>query len=312
MDKNQMFNQAKPYLAVIFLQFGYAGTSIVAKFALNQGMSHYTFAVYRNVIAAVVFAPFAMVLERPVIDQNLYYTGMKYTTATFAAAMTNILPAITFLMAWILRLEQMNIKTVHSQAKIVGTLVTVGGAMIMAGIIASGVSYYVSGLIIKVKGPVFVTLFNPLCMVIVAVMGSFILAEQMDLGRVLGAVTIVVGLYTVIWGKSKDQSISKSHGDQIKPIDKQINTINGGVKTANHEILDVSGAIHPHEAGIIKSRKAFPDSRHRHYLAQALLSNFSMVNLVLPDRACNCIPGLKSTLFPRVEMSLISDYVNWK
>lgn len=40
---------------------------------------------------------------RPVLDQNMYYLGMKYTTATFAAAMCNILPALTFVMAWILR-----------------------------------------------------------------------------------------------------------------------------------------------------------------------------------------------------------------
>jgi drug/metabolite transporter (DMT)-like permease len=38
-----------------------------------------------------------------VIDQNLYFLGMKYTTATFAVAMFNVLPAITFVVAWILK-----------------------------------------------------------------------------------------------------------------------------------------------------------------------------------------------------------------
>ncbi|XP_028105795.1 kinesin-like protein KIN-4C [Camellia sinensis] len=41
-------------------------------------------------------------LLEPVIDQNLFYTGMKYTTATFATAMCNIVPAMFLLMAWIL------------------------------------------------------------------------------------------------------------------------------------------------------------------------------------------------------------------
>ncbi|THG10582.1 hypothetical protein TEA_005667 [Camellia sinensis var. sinensis] len=76
---------------------------IIAKFGLNQGMSLYTFAVYRNVVAALVFAPFALLFERPVIDRNLFYTRMKYTTATFATAMCNIVPAMFFLMACILR-----------------------------------------------------------------------------------------------------------------------------------------------------------------------------------------------------------------
>ncbi|KAK3028829.1 hypothetical protein RJ639_038656 [Escallonia herrerae] len=330
---------------------GFAGFYIIAKSALNKGMSHYTLSVYRNAIAAVVFAPFAMVLlglakpnictSRPVIDQNLYYAGMKYTTATFATAMTNILPATTFCMAWIMRLEKVEIKELRSQGKIVGTLVTVGGAMIMtlvkgptialpwtkpkeianhhsisnpqdpikgalviaaacfcwaifiilqaitlksypaelsltalicmmgslqgtvltllaergntaiwsirwdtkllaavySGIICSGIAYYFSGLVLKEKGPVFVTAFNPLSMVIVAIMASFILAEQMDLGRVLGAIVIVVGLYLVIWGKAKDQLSSDSATDpQVAPVDHpQTTTTKDGGHTLTHD-----------------------------------------------------------------------------
>lgn len=47
----------------------------------------------------------------------------------------------------------------------------------------SGVAYYVQGLVIKQRGPVFVTAFNPLCMIITALLGSFILGEQITLGR---------------------------------------------------------------------------------------------------------------------------------
>lgn len=53
----------------------------------------------------------------------------------------------------------------------------------MQGIICSGVAYYIAGIVMKKKGPVFVTSFNPLTMVIVAVMGSFIFAEELDLGK---------------------------------------------------------------------------------------------------------------------------------
>ncbi|KAL3521050.1 hypothetical protein ACH5RR_019199 [Cinchona calisaya] len=105
------------------MQIAFAGSYIIAKSALNKGMNHYALAIYRNLFSAVTFAPFAVVLERkvrprmtisvllkklflgllePVIDQNLFYAAMKYTTATLATAMTNMLPAITFLLAWIL------------------------------------------------------------------------------------------------------------------------------------------------------------------------------------------------------------------
>jgi len=50
------------------------------------------------------------------------------------------------------------------------------------GIVTSSISYYVQGLVIKKKGPVFATAFSPLMMIIVAIMGSFILAEQIYLG----------------------------------------------------------------------------------------------------------------------------------
>jgi hypothetical protein len=52
----------------------------------------------------------------------------------------------------------------------------------LQGIVTSSISYYVQGLVIKKKGPVFATAFSPLMMIIVAVMGSFILAEKIFLG----------------------------------------------------------------------------------------------------------------------------------
>ncbi|KAE8735952.1 WAT1-related protein [Hibiscus syriacus] len=63
--------------------------------------------------------------------QNSYYVGMKYTTATFAAAMYTILPAITFLMAWIFRFEKVNFRSISNHAMVIDTLATVAGAMVM-------------------------------------------------------------------------------------------------------------------------------------------------------------------------------------
>ncbi|XP_022973899.1 WAT1-related protein At2g39510-like isoform X3 [Cucurbita maxima] len=344
----RLFELAKPYLVVVFVQFGYAGMTILAKSALDKGMSPHVFVVYRHAVATLVIAPFAIIFDRkartkmtfsilwkivlmgllePVIDQNLYFTGMKLTTATFTAAMCNILPAFSFLMAWACRLEKVSILKRGSQAKILGTIVTVGGAMIMtfirgpmlnlpwtkgsqpsassggsathqsplkgslmiatgcicwsafitlqaitlkeypvelsltaliclvgtiggsgvaliiergnpaawvlhfdsqllavvyAGVICTGVTYYIQGVVMQTKGPVFVTAFSPLSMILVAIMSSFILAEIMLLGRVLGAVAIISGLYLVLWGKSKDQASVKLECDKITPCEQQM------------------------------------------------------------------------------------------
>nr|GLL40230.1 WAT1-related protein At2g39510-like [Ipomoea trifida] len=338
----KLSTMAKPYLAVIFLQFGFAGMAIIAKSALNKGMSHYTFAAYRNLIAALVIAPFAIFFERkvrpkmtisiflkimvlallePVIDQNLYFAGMNYTTATFTTALCNVLPAIAFILAWILRLEKVEVRKLHSQAKILGTVVTLGGAMIMtlvrgpniglpwtkhtqhlqtatatlhsqqdlvkgavmimAGCSCWAIFYILQAITLKSypaglslttlictvgslqasvvtlvaerknpavwalhwdtkllayiyceKGPVFVTSFSPLSMIVVAIMGSFILGEQVDLGKVLGAGVIVVGLYMVIWGKKQDEVPGReSTDDQValpsSTLVKSSNTLKG-------------------------------------------------------------------------------------
>lgn len=53
----------------------------------------------------------------------------------------------------------------------------------LQGIVSSGITYYISGMIMEEKGPVFVTAFNPFNMIIVAVLSSFIFAEQMTVGK---------------------------------------------------------------------------------------------------------------------------------
>ena len=44
-------------------------------------------------------------IDRPVIDQNFYYAGLKLTSPTFSCAMSNMLPAMTFVMAVIFRYD---------------------------------------------------------------------------------------------------------------------------------------------------------------------------------------------------------------
>ncbi|XP_066371363.1 WAT1-related protein At1g44800-like [Miscanthus floridulus] len=330
MGVGKLMNDVKPYLAMVLLQVGFSGMYIVSVASLKRGMNHFVLVVYRNLVATIVMAPFALIFERgvrpkmtpliflkimglavlePVLDQNMYYIGAKLTSATFASALVNILPAITFLIALVMRMEKLRLRSLHSQAKVVGTVCTVAGAVLMilyhgqvvpfpwsaghhhaaaavenqssaswlngtvmiigsclcwsgffilqsntlqsypaeltlatlicflgsvltggvalvaerhdmsawvigfdtrlftavySGIVCSGVAFYVQGIVTQARGPVFVTAFQPLCMIITTVLGSTILKEETTLGSVIGAVIIVVGLYCLIWGKSKD------------------------------------------------------------------------------------------------------------
>nr|KYP71362.1 Auxin-induced protein 5NG4 [Cajanus cajan] len=327
-----MVNRAKPYILTVGLQFGMAGTYLFTMASLNHGMSRLVFIVYRNAIAALALAPFALIFERkvrpkmtwtvfiqilvlgflePVVDQGFTFLGMEYTSASFASAVMNAVPSVTFMLAVILRLELVNMKEIRSQAKVMGTLVTFAGALLMTlykgpqfdlfhhpkttphqggvhshqnqshshwvtgtlficlgclawssfyilqsitvkrypaelslssliclmgalqsavvaliadhnprawaigfdytlygplytVIMSSGIAYYIQGLVMQSRGPVFVTSFNPLCMIIVTALGSLLLGEHLYLGSIIGGIIIAVGLYAVVWGKGKD------------------------------------------------------------------------------------------------------------
>ncbi|KAA3484960.1 WAT1-related protein [Gossypium australe] len=268
-------NTTKPYLAMVSLQFGYAGMYIVSMVCLKHGMSNFILATYRHVVATIVIAPFAIVLERkirpkmtlpvflrivalgflePVLDQNFYYLGMKLTTATYSSAFVNMLPAVTFILAMIFSwagffiLQSFTLKKYPAELSLTAWICFMGMiedaivSLIMvrdlsawklgwdsrllaasySGIVNSGIAYYVQGVVIRQRGPVFVTSFSPLCMIITAILGAIILAEKIHLGSILGAIIIVTGLYTVVWGKSKDGENSetdvKCNGLQELPI----------------------------------------------------------------------------------------------
>jgi hypothetical protein len=64
MELAGKWRKVMPYLAMVFLQFGFAGLFLISVASLRQGMSHYVLVVYRNAVAAVVMAPFALWFER--------------------------------------------------------------------------------------------------------------------------------------------------------------------------------------------------------------------------------------------------------
>ncbi|GJV76817.1 WAT1-related protein [Tanacetum coccineum] len=57
---------------------------------------------------------------------------------------------------------------------------------------------------VHLQGPLFGSVFSPLVLVFVAIAGFLLLDEQLHVGTVIGSVIIVLGLYVVLWGKSKE------------------------------------------------------------------------------------------------------------
>ncbi|KAK8682201.1 hypothetical protein V6N13_054595 [Hibiscus sabdariffa] len=78
-------------------------------------------------------------------------------------------------------------------------------ATIYAGVVCSGLIIYIQLWCTEEKGPVFVTMFNPLTTLLVALLGYFVLSEKLYIGSILGGAIVIVGLYLVLWGKDRDQ-----------------------------------------------------------------------------------------------------------
>ncbi|XP_042455199.1 WAT1-related protein At3g56620-like [Zingiber officinale] len=64
------------------------------------------------------------------IQQNVYYVGLHLISPTVASALGNVIPAFTFLLAIVLRMEKLNLKTVRGRAKLAGAIFCITGALI--------------------------------------------------------------------------------------------------------------------------------------------------------------------------------------
>ncbi|KAJ9173821.1 hypothetical protein P3X46_016920 [Hevea brasiliensis] len=268
------------YSAMILIQLAYGGSNILIKIALDKGLNQLVFVVYRHLIAWILLGPFAYVLERkqrptlwlPIITKifvlaslgttvhlNVYYAGLAYTSATVASAMSNVIPSLTFLMAALLRMEKVKIRSARGWAKVLGTTICIGGSLIFtfwkggflyknhvivmeswikgsALILTSNIAW--SGwLILRKEGPVFAAMFSPLLLIIVGIFSAIAFAERLLLGSLIGAIFIILGVYCVLWGKLEDDTTTskaeegKAIVDDGKPVEININ----GCPSANPE-----------------------------------------------------------------------------
>uniref|UniRef100_A0A0A0LLC4 WAT1-related protein n=2 Tax=Cucumis sativus TaxID=3659 RepID=A0A0A0LLC4_CUCSA len=335
MNERVLWN-GLPTIVMMLVQFGFAGVNIFYKLAAADGMSFRIIIAYRFLFASAFILPIAFFLERGrrpkltwsvifyaflcglfggSLSQNLYVESLALTSATYASAIGNLAPAITFILAVSFRLERMNIGTMRGKAKVMGTLIGIVGAMILTfykgvelhpwstrvdllhkghnstehvaptehtihshvlgsvmgvgscfsyalwlivqakmsecypchysstalmcmmgsvqavgfalcvetqwsrwklgwnirllsvaytGIVASGVMVTLITWCVRIRGPMFVSVFSPLILVLVAIAASLFLQEKLYLGCVVGGMLMVCGLYMVLWGKSKE------------------------------------------------------------------------------------------------------------
>ncbi|XVF68294.1 hypothetical protein PTKIN_Ptkin10aG0193600 [Pterospermum kingtungense] len=329
----------KPPLLMVLAQVILSGINVMYKLASNDGMSLKIVVAYRFMFASLVMVPIALIFERKSLGkinmmvlfqaflcglfggslgQNLYLQSLVFTSATFASAIINLVPAITYILSILFKMEKFAIETVSGKAKLLGTLIGIGGAMVFTfykgidiniwstnvnllhhhqqpaggpaagpspqhdtgkfilgaflgllscismslwlitqakmsvkfpylssttalmcimgsiqaaifafctekdwsqwklgwnvrllavtfmGIMGSALMIFLISWGVQLKGPLYASIFNPLGLCFVAIIGSLLLDEKLHLGSIIGGILIVCGLYTVLWGKAKE------------------------------------------------------------------------------------------------------------
>lgn len=328
MVLNPCLRAAAPFVAMITVECIEVGLTTLSKAAMKQGMSNFVFIVYYNALGTLILLPLFLYntfrgKKVPITFSLLYkffllgligicllqicaYTGINYSSPTLAAAIGNLIPVFTFIFAVILGLEKLNIRNSSSQAKCLGTIIAISGAMVATlykgppvviaptssispnKLLVQFSNWALGGLLLVItcvlsstanilqayaakecpdevvlvffysffgtmlsaafsvflerdpdawkphnrieivailyaavtttvfrntvitwclreRGPVYVTIYKPLSIVVAMIMGLIFLGDNLYLGSVIGSAAIATGFYAVIWGQAREK-----------------------------------------------------------------------------------------------------------
>ncbi|XP_055814893.1 WAT1-related protein At1g09380-like isoform X2 [Solanum dulcamara] len=297
-----MGNEMMVFMVMVIVQVAFAGMIIITKLVMDSGMNPFVQSAYKPIFATISIAPFAYFLERKTrpkmtrsilfqiflcsifgitANQYTYFIGLNNSTPTVASAIDNLIPAFTFIIAVPLGVEKLGLRSIAGQAKLLGTIVCVGGAMLLSlyhgkvvigqlgfhwkyeentgkdvnsshsnfflgpfllimasltyaiwliiqGVVSTSFAYFLSSWCIEKKGPLYVSMFNPLLLIISAFISWTLLREKLYLGVVVGSIIVVAGLYGFLWGKKmetgeEDIEVNKEKMKQLsKSVDLEL------------------------------------------------------------------------------------------
>ncbi|XP_047156143.1 WAT1-related protein At5g07050-like [Vigna umbellata] len=332
-----VYRELKPHLFMVIVQVGYTFLYFITEASFNHGMSPHVYVTYRHIVATVVMFPFAYFLERDArpkltfallmeifllsllgvsVTLNMYFASLNYTNPTFVASMVNTIASLTFIIAVAIRFEVVDVWNPRGIAKVIGTMISLAGVLIMTlykgpviknlwrplihiprksaainedwlkgsiltvsscvawslwyimqastlkrypaqlslttwmcfvgaaqsavftviiehdssawtmglnidlwstiygGVVVAGFIIYIQLWCTEKRGPVFVTMFNPLSTILVAILAYFVFGEKLYLGSIIGSLIVIIGLYFLLWGKERDQAVCMKSTDK--------------------------------------------------------------------------------------------------
>ncbi|KAK4431239.1 WAT1-related protein [Sesamum alatum] len=87
---------------------------------------------------------------------------------------------------------------------LIASCLSAGTWFILQGILATAATFCLISWAITQRGPTYPSMFNPLSLILIAVAEAVFLGEDISVGSLIGMGLIIAGLYSFLWGKSKD------------------------------------------------------------------------------------------------------------
>ncbi|VVB09354.1 unnamed protein product [Arabis nemorensis] len=141
-----------PFVAMFVVECTTVGSNTLYKAATLRGLNFYVFVFYSYVVATLLLLPLSLIFGRssrlPSAKSPLFFKifllgltgfmstiagckGIEYSSPTLASAMSNLTPAFTFTLAVIFRMEQVVLRSSATQAKIIGAILSISGALVV-------------------------------------------------------------------------------------------------------------------------------------------------------------------------------------
>ncbi|KAK8711058.1 hypothetical protein V6N13_146360 [Hibiscus sabdariffa] len=141
---------AVPSLLMLAVECSNVVVTILFKAASLKGLSYYNFVTYSFALGTCVLIPLFFFrktvfppLKFPLISglcllaltgclaKICSYKGVELSSPTILSALSNLIPAFTFILAVFFRMEKVEIRRSGTQAKIIGTITSISGALVM-------------------------------------------------------------------------------------------------------------------------------------------------------------------------------------
>ncbi|KAE8668604.1 WAT1-related protein [Hibiscus syriacus] len=150
--RNEFKELVLPSMAMVGVECSTVVGNILMKAASSKGMSYFVFTAYGYILGTIVFLSLAFLCNRktalpplkfPLFSrififqllgftgQLCFYKGLQLSSPTLASANSNLIPAFTFILAVIFRMEKVAFKSSSTRAKFIGTIASIFGAFVI-------------------------------------------------------------------------------------------------------------------------------------------------------------------------------------